>query len=169
MILQPITQQIQEWTAAEELSELEQAKLARLKAFQRVTNLQIYIRDEVEHYRSIQSFVELLKMMGMLCQPHLSVQNMEGTFVREDPEKGWENEWIFEFDVNGNDAEISLPPPKNADFFEDLIDAFNDILRQYGLESQFRRLNVIGDLLDKPTIEIGLFAPDILTKMTKPK
>jgi hypothetical protein len=165
MILQPISQQIQEWKSADGLSELEQAKLTRLEAFQQVTNLQVYIRDEVEYYRSIQAFVELLKMMGMLCQPHLSVQNMEGTFVEEDPEKDWADEWIFEFDVDGNNAEISLPPSKNDDFFEDLLDEFNQILKQYGVKSQFRRLNVIGDLLDKPTLEIGLFEAAVLEKM----
>jgi hypothetical protein len=169
MILQPISQQIQEWKTATDLSDSEQAKLARMEAFQRITNLEIYLRDELEHYRSIQAFTELLKMMGMVCQPHLSIQNMEGTYVKEDPEKGWENEWIFEFDVNGNDAEISLPPPKNVslldDFFEDLLTAFNQILKEYDVQSEFRRLNVIGDLLDQPTIEIGLFAPEVLEKM----
>lgn len=165
MIVQSITQQLKEWENATELSAKEQAKFARLKAFHQLTNLQFYICEEVENYANIDAFVELLRTMGVLCHPHLSIQNMEGTFVHKDEEKGWDNEWIFEFDVNGKEAEFSLSPPKNAGFFEELLDQFNQILQRHGFDKQFRRLNIIGDLLDKPTLEIGLFEPAILEKM----
>lgn len=165
MIVQPITEQIKEWTATTDLSTKEQAKLARMQAFQQLTNLERYIRDEVEQYKSIKEFVELLRVMGVLCYPQLSIQNMEGTFVRADEEKGWENEWIFEFDVNGKEAEFSLPPPKSAEFFNDILIKFNQIINQHGFASEFHRLNVIGDLLEKSTIEIALLSPDILKKM----
>lgn len=164
-MVQSIKEEISDWKTATELSEVEQAKLTRIEAFQRLTDLQFYIRDEVEHYTNIDAFVELLRTMGVLCHPQLSVQNMEGTFVREDPELGWIDEWIFEFDVDGKEAEFSLLPPKNAGFFENILDSFNKALQQHNFNSQFRRLNVIGDLLDKPTVEIGLFTPNVLEKM----
>lgn len=168
-MVQPITQQIQDWKSTDDLSELECKKLKRLETFQNLTKLEFYLCDVVEHYTNIDAFVELLRTMGVLCYPHLSIQNMEGTFVKEDVEKGWENEWIFEFEVNGEDAEISISPPQDAGFFEKILSEFNKILQQHGFYSQFRRLNVIGDLLDKPTVEIGLFEPIVLKKMLKKK
>ena len=167
MTVELIARQIQAWKNDPELSEREQAKLARLEAFQKMTQLETYIWDEIRSYKSIQPFVDLLRTMGVLCYPHLTIQNMEGTAIKADPKKGWQDEWIFEFDVNGKEEEFSLSPPKDGDFFEEILSAFNAIIRKNGLDSQFHRLVVLGDFMDEPTIEIGLIDSKILAKMSK--